>query len=103
MEQEQRGQSLLPIEGVERHSLDLAVHEVESDRLTADDRIQEDFEKADPDLLHPSARTSLGVVALDEWDLDAANARHTAWLRLEEAGVRRQIPLHNAAPSSASK
>ena len=74
MEQEQRGQPLLPVEGMERRSLDLAVHEVESDRLAAGDRIEEDFKETDPDLLDPSSETSLGVIALDERDLDAADA-----------------------------
>ena len=98
MEQEQRGQPLLPIEGVERGFLDLAVNEVESDRLTPGDGIQEDLEEADPDLRSPSVPTSLSVIALNERDLDAADARYSVRLCLEEADVRRQVPFTTRPP-----
>ena len=83
--------------------LDLAVDEVETDRLAAGDRIQEDFEEADPDLPDPGVRTSLGVVALDQRDLDAADDRHAVSLGLEQANVRRQVALHDCRSSSGSK
>ena len=103
MEQEQRGQPLLAVEGMERRSVDLAVHEVESDRLAARDRLEEDFEEADPDLLDLGVRASLSVITLDKRDLDAADRRRATWLGLEQADVRRQVALHAAVSSSGRR
>jgi hypothetical protein len=99
VEQEQRGQALLAVQGMQGRAVDLSVHEVEPEGLAAGDGVQQCLEEDRADLLDGGTGTPLRVVALDEWDLDPVDAWGTGRARLEEPGVRRQVALHVAASS----
>ena len=75
MEQEQRCQALLAVERAQRAVLDVAVDEVESDVFAFGECFVQDIEKALADVGRPSVGASLGVVPLDEGDLDARHRR----------------------------
>ena len=73
VQQEQRGEALLAVEGPKRPVVDLAVDEVEADGrwFVAGDGAAEDVEEVGADPPNRVALAALRVVALEERDLDA--------------------------------
>ena len=103
VEQEERGQALLPVERLEPPVVDLAVDEVQADRLAAGDRLVQSVEKGAADLVDPWGHASLGVVALDQRDLDVRHPRRRLVGLREHAGVGGGVALHDgSSPSSGS-
>ena len=103
MDEEQRGESLLAVERLEDAAVDLAVDEVQTDRLATSDRAHQDLDEVPANLPGDGVRPALGEVALDEGDLDPLDAASIAERLLEHVEVGGEVPLHDVASSSASR
>jgi len=98
MEEEQRGESLLAVEGLERSVAHLAVNEVESDWLDSGGCPMKNVEKVVANRRRRGVGTTLRVAALDERDLDLMDDGSVNAMLLEEPDVGRDEAIRHRRP-----
>ena len=104
VQQEQRGEALLAVERPQRSLVDPAVDEVQPDgrRLVAGDGGAEDIEEVGADPPDRIALAALGVVALEERDLDALDGEAVVGLVVAGQGEERRPTALGGHASTSS-
>ena len=102
VQEKQRGEALLPVERLERPVVHLAVDEVEADRPAACQGLVQSLEEGAADVVDARIVASLGVVPLDQRDLDARDLAVIVAALPEHASERCRVTLHACDSSRSS-
>ena len=85
VQQEQRGQALLAIQGIEGAVHDIAIDEIQADgTVVMHDGIMQGVDEVLADSLHRCAMTALCIVALDQRDFDSLDSMSRLQVFVEE-------------------
>ena len=98
MEQEERGEALLAVEGLQNTVLNIPVDEVEAEVAVRCGRLDDLVQEAVAEGRRLLVVTTLGDVALDDRDRDLPDRRTVPRRLVEESEERCRIALHACAP-----